>query len=141
MYIALILRPNTPCALLDIRSLPLLGVNRWAAAIVSGDLRFQATAAVTSTGKSTGRESPAFNASVFLSARLGRAFALLMAIINNSPYEDYKIITSILTSECLSGGVIEMASCVFHHLAPDLRNRITSIMPKFKFQVKCSSDW
>lgn len=47
MYIALILR----CALLDIRSLPLLGVNRWAAAIVSGDLRFQATAAVTSTGE------------------------------------------------------------------------------------------
>lgn len=41
---------------------------------------------------------------VFLSARLGRAFALLMAIINNGPYEDNKIITSILTSECLSGG-------------------------------------
>lgn len=54
----------TPSALLDIRSLPLLGFNRWAGAIVSGDLRFQATAAVTSTGKRTDRESAAFNASV-----------------------------------------------------------------------------
>lgn len=54
---------HTVCALLDIRSPPLWGVNRWAAAIVSGDLRFQATAAVTSTGKSTERKSPAFNAS------------------------------------------------------------------------------
>lgn len=40
----------------------------------------------------------------FLSARLGRAFALLMVIINNGPYENYKIITSILTSECSTGG-------------------------------------
>lgn len=63
VYIAPILRPNTSCALLDIRSLPLWSVNRWAAAIVSGDLRFQATAAVTSTGKSTGRESLGLNAS------------------------------------------------------------------------------
>lgn len=42
----------------------------------------------------------------FLSARLGWAFALLMVIINNGQYEDYKIITSILglTSECWTGG-------------------------------------
>lgn len=63
VYIAPILRPNASCALLDIRSPPLWSVNRWAAAIVSGDLRFQATAAVTSTGKSAGRESPGLNAS------------------------------------------------------------------------------
>lgn len=65
------LRRSTVCialwpthrALLDIRFL-LFGINRWASAIVSGDLRFQATAAVTSTGKSTERESPIFNALV-----------------------------------------------------------------------------
>lgn len=32
------------------------------------------------------------------------AFALLMVIINNGPYEDYKIITSILSFECPTGG-------------------------------------
>lgn len=46
----------------------------------------------------------------FVGARLGRAFALLMAIINNGPYEDYKIITSILTSECSSGGSLKWLS-------------------------------
>lgn len=66
MYIAL-LRDAAPvcvplCDPYTVRSLtyaPLFSsVNRWAGLIVFGDLRFQATAAVTSTGKST--ECPLF---------------------------------------------------------------------------------
>ena len=78
MYIALICSDGPVCsalrpihrALLDIRFL-LCGVNRWARAIVSADLRFQATAAVTSTGK---RPEKVSIQKLFPSTRLDRAF-------------------------------------------------------------------
>ena len=66
-------------------ALLLFGVNRWASAIVSGDLRFQGTAAVTSTGKSTERESAIFNALLSAAPDWGGRFALLMWIIYNGP--------------------------------------------------------
>lgn len=56
-------------ALLDIRFL-FSSVNRWASLIVLCDSRFQATAAVNSTGKRTGKVP--IEMYWFVSARLGR---------------------------------------------------------------------
>lgn len=79
-------------ALLDIRVL-LFCVNRWASLIVYGDLRFQATAAVTSTGKST-EKVPLFNALVS-ERQIGRGVCSFDGDDKQQPYKDYKIITSI----------------------------------------------
>lgn len=62
------------------------------------------------------------------SARLGRAFALLRAIINNDPYEDYKIITPILIPRYLSGGSDWNALLRLAPFGP--RSWITSIGPE-----------
>lgn len=66
-------------------------VNRWAGLIVFPDLRFQATAAVTSTGKSTEKVPIHFTA-------LGAPDCPGVCSVggcNKQPGRDYKIITSI----------------------------------------------
>lgn len=95
-------------ALLDIRSPPIIGASTdGPRPLFCRDSRFQATAAVTSTGKGAASESPGAQCVGFRAPDWAGRFCSFDGRHKQwAPYEDYKIITAILTPRAPVWGAV-----------------------------------
>lgn len=133
--IALILWPNTPCELLDVPTTPThLQSPLYEASTDGPPPLFLETCDFKQQLLSLPRESAQrgkgpLSMARLRSARLGWAFALFMEIINNGLYENYKIITSILSFECSTGGHLDGSLRLFPFGTRSYRQNRNCLVP------------